>query len=100
MSWPRWHSRRGCSATSASSSGTTSAGGPGGGAGGGCARRAPPPSLLEQPLEAAEVELLRRELERVAGRAGGDGVLHLERLAELRHVHLQRVRRSLGRALA
>jgi hypothetical protein len=62
-------------------------------------RRLGRPRLFEETFESTQVELVRLDLEQIAGRPGEQD-LGAKRLAELRHVHLKRVHRSLGRRLA
>ena len=54
------------------------------------------PRLLDQPLETVEVELIRPETNRVAGRPG-DERIRRQRLAEARHVDAQGSRGVTGR---
>src|SRR5215216_8111920 len=64
------------------------------------------PGFGHGPLEPAQVELPILDPQLVARRAGGEdptsaaGALGLEQVAELRDVHLERLSRRLGRALA
>jgi hypothetical protein len=54
--------------------------------------------LVHQPFEPQEVELIRTDPDHVARQLGHDGFGLAERLAQLRHVVLERVRGVLRRA--
>jgi hypothetical protein len=65
------------------------------------ARRESPAAVVEESFEAVGVHTLRIDHEFVACRSSRDqaGSIRVELVPQLRHVHLDRVRRSWGRPL-
>src|SRR5262245_48010197 len=57
-----------------------------------------PPCLVDELLEAEEVELVRRDPDQVSVPAGDDRIARAKRLPQLRDVIVQRVRAGPGRS--